>query len=781
MTTDEGDKRPDASHERTTQTPRPAGLAGQKPGNRRVRVERTRSEYFRYTPSGALEARPKAHEEVHPRGRLMAAARRTLFGRPLASAEEIGERLSKKKALAIFSSDAISSSAYATEEILRALLLAGVGLAALTLALPVAISIALLLGVVAISYRQVVVAYPTGGGSYSVSKANIGRLASLVAAAALLIDYVLTVAVSISSASEQIVAALPSLGPWQVLIAVVVVAVITLANLRGVREAGNIFAVPTYLFVGTALLMIVLGAWQIIVGGEGASYPDLRENSIDLASIAILLLAMRAFASGAVALTGTEAIATGVPAFEPPESKNAASTLAVMAVLLGVLFIGITFLASGFAIVPNEEATVLSQVAGSVFGWESVGFYLFLTFAAVILMLAANTSFSAFPRLSAVLAEDNYMPRRFAYRGDRLAFTAGIVVLGLLAGILIVVFGGDTHALIPLYAVGVFIDFTISQTGMIRHWLRERPPGFRRRLSVNAVGAVITGLVAIDVAVVKAPASLLVLVLIPILVGVMWFIHHEYDTAQEELGVDKTRVYGAPTKRSRVIIPVPSLSQAVIRSVQFGRTISDDVRAVHITVDSEAAEALRRDWEHMLPDVPLVIIETPYRSLVLPFLHYLDVMAPTPPNTITVVVLPEYVPRHWWDRILHNQKAHRIREALVGRPNTVVADVPYGAVRRATATTSPAMPTRVAGPASRASMPMPRARRGGGAPSAGVAERDPRSWSWATRDASVDESGRSGACVRGQRRRAVVVFGRAQRNPRQAGQARRSQSQRRPH
>jgi amino acid transporter len=669
--------------DKTTQTPKSRGLSGQKLGNRRVRIDRPQSEYFRYTPSGALEARPKAHEEKESRGRLFASGRRVLFGRPLATAEEIGQRLSKKKALAIFSSDAISSSAYATEEILRALLLAGVGVAVLSLALPVAISIALLLGIVAISYRQVVVAYPTGGGSYSVSKANLGRTASLVAAAALLIDYVLTVAVSISSASEQIVAAVPSLGAWQVLIAVVVVAVITMANLRGVREAGNIFAIPTYLFVGMALLMIVLGAWQIIVGGEGSSYSSMAESSVDFASVAILLLAMRAFASGAVALTGTEAIATGVPAFDPPESKNAASTLAIMAVLLAVLFIGITFLATGFAVVPSEDATVLSTVAGYVFGIDSIGFYLFLTFAATILMLAANTSFSAFPRLAAVLAEDNFFPRRFAYRGDRLAFTAGIVVLGILSAILIIAFGGNTHALIPLYAVGVFIDFTISQTGMIRHWLRTRPDGWRRRLSVNTVGAIITGLVAIDVAVVKAPASLVVLVLIPILVGVMWFIRHEYDTAAKELEVDRTRVYGPPNKRSRVIIPVPDLSRAVIRSVQFGRTISEDVRAVHITIDSESTEELRLDWERMLPGVPLVIIETPYRSLVLPFLHYLDVMAPTPPNTVTVVVLPEYVPRHWWDHVLHNQKTSRIREALVGRPDTVVADVPFGAERGA--------------------------------------------------------------------------------------------------
>jgi len=657
------------------------GLRGQKPGNRRVRVERPQSEYFRYTPTGALEARPKAHEEKGALRRGVAGGRRVLFGRPLATAEEIGERLSKKKALAIFSSDAISSSAYATEEILKALLIGGIGIAALNLALPVAISISLLLGVVAISYRQVVVAYPTGGGSYSVSKANIGRRASLVAAAALLIDYVLTVAVSISSATEQIISAIPSLGAWQVFIAVSIVAVITLANLRGVREAGNIFAVPTYLFVGSALLMIGLGAWQIFVEGEGVGYPPLAESSADLAGLALLLLAARAFASGAVALTGTEAIATGVPSFQPPESRNAATTLAVMAVLLATLFVGITFLATGFGVVPEQDVTVLSEVAGHVFGLDTLGFYLFLAFAAIILMLAANTSFSAFPRLAAVLAEDNFFPRRFAYRGDRLAFTAGIVVLGVLASLLIVGFGGDTHALIPLYALGVFIDFTISQSGMIRHWLRTRSEGWRRRLTVNAVGAVITALVAIDVAIVKAPASLVVLILIPLLVALMWFIHHEYDTAAEELHVDHSRVFGKSEKRARVIVPIPNISRSVIRSVQFGLALSEDVRAVHITISSESTERLRVDWEHMLPGVPLIVIETPYRSLVVPFLHYLDVMAPTPPDTITVVVLPEYVPRHWWDRFLHNQKSQRIRKALIGRHNTVVVQVPYGAER----------------------------------------------------------------------------------------------------
>lgn len=687
MTDEEDAKRPTRPIEPSAEPPSGVGgsrgLRGQKLGNRRIRVERPQSQYFRYTPSGALEARAKAHEELGTRGRIAAAARRVMFGRPLASAEEIGERLPKKKALAIFSSDAISSSAYATEEILRALLLAGVGIAALSLALPVAISIALLLGVVAISYRQVVVAYPSGGGSYSVSKANLGRVASLVAAAALLIDYVLTVAVSISSASEQIVSALPTLGPWQALIAVVIVAVITLANLRGVREAGNIFAVPTYLFVGSALLMIVLGGWQLFVGGRGSGYPSLAESSADIASVALVLLAMRAFASGSVALTGTEAIATGVPSFKPPESKNAATTLAIMAVLLAILFIGITFLASAYGVVPSDEVTVLSAVAGHVFGLETLGFYLFLAFAATILMLAANTSFSAFPRLAAVLAEDYFFPRRFAYRGDRLAFTAGIVVLGVLASLLIVAFGGDTHALIPLYALGVFIDFTISQTGMIRHWLRTRADGWRRRLSVNTIGAIITALVAIDVAVVKAPASLVVLVLIPMLVALMWFIRHEYDTAAKELYIDPARVFGKSEKRTRVIVPIPGINRSVIRSVQFGRALSDDVRAVHVTIDSESTERLRRDWERMLPGVPLIVVETPYRSLVVPFLHYLDVMAPTPPETLTIVVLPEYVPRHWWDRFLHNPRAQRIRQALMGRHNTVVVQVPYGAEREA--------------------------------------------------------------------------------------------------
>ena len=674
------------SSDTTQGAPRPAAqLRGRKPGDRRVRVERPQAEYFRYSSRDTLVARPRAHEEKRTLGRAWALGRRLLFGRPLASEEEADERLPKKKALAIFSSDAISSSAYATEEILRALVLAGatagVGTAYLGLALPVSIGLAILLGVVALSYRMIVVAYPTGGGSYSVSKASFGRMPSLVAASALLVGYVLTVAVSVSSAADQIISAVPALAPFHAALAVGAVLLITLANLRGVREAGNIFAIPTYLFLGTALLMIGLGAYQVLVEGAGAAYASISETAVDLSSLALVLLAVRAFSAGAVGLTGTEAIATGVPAFQPPEAKNAATTLAIMSVILGTLFVGITFLAHGFGIIPSAEVTVIAQAAEAVFGTGSLGFFLFLAFTTLILMLAANTSFAAFPVLAAVLAADRFFPRSFAFRGERLAYTLGIVVLGLLASVLIVAFGGNTSALIPLYAVAIFTDFTISQSGMVRHWLRNKTAGWQPRLAVNAVGALITGIILVSVTVSRAPESLLVIVVLPIQVAVMWFIRREYDTVSVELEVEEGQVFVAPAKAKRVIVPVMDMTRATIQSVQFGRSLSEDVKAVHITADAEAGEQLRERWQRVLPGVPLVIVETPYRSLVLPFLHYLDVMAPTPPDTITIVVLPEYVPRHWWDRLLYNQLAAKLKRAIVGRPDTVVADVPYGSER----------------------------------------------------------------------------------------------------
>lgn len=658
-------------------------LQGRKPGDRRVRLERPHAPYFRYTGPGQLTAKEAASTPTSGSGKVLASIRGFFVGRPLASEDELGERLPKKKALAIFSSDAISSSAYATEEILRVLILGGV--AALAYGLQVSILISGLLVVVAISYRQICIAYPTGGGSYAVSRRNIGRTVSLVAASALLIDYVLTVAVSTSSAVEQIVSAFPGLLDWSVVIGVGAIGLITIGNLRGLREAGNIFAIPTYLFVFSALLMIAVGSFRILFLNEGGGYADQVIDQAEgvLQPLTIILL-LRAFAAGAVALTGTEAIATGVPAFKPPEAKNAASTLAYMATLLAVLFVGITFLAVNFGITHTEfpeRQTVISQVAREVYG-DNVLFYLFQIFTALLLFLAANTSFNAFPRLLAILGQDGHMPRQFALRGDRLAYSYGIIVLGALAAFLVMGSGAKTHALIPLYAVGVFIDFTISQSGMVRHWLRERSPGWRRRLSINAFGALLTGLVAIVVTTVKfTDGAWLVLVVIPILVLLMSFIFRQYEAQAEELHVRDEGVLPGPHREQRVVVPVNGINRAVIQAINFGRAFGADLRAVYVTDDMASAEELRRRWDRQLPDVALVIVESPYRAVISPVVAYLDVLDQAwPPDReapITIVVLPEYVARHWWDRLLYNQTAKRLKAALVGREHTVIADVPY--------------------------------------------------------------------------------------------------------
>jgi len=638
---------------------------------------------FRWTGPGQLTAKEAASGPTTRSGRLYARMKAILLGRPLASEEEVGERLSKKKALAIFSSDAISSSAYATEEILRVLILGGI--AALAWGLWVSIAIAILLIAVAISYRQICLAYPTGGGSYSVSKRNFGRQVSLIAASALMIDYVMTVAVSTASSIEQVTSAFPVLVDERVILGVIAIALITVGNLRGLREAGNLFAIPTYLFLGSALLMIAMGTVRIVVFGEHGDYAaNLATQTGETLQAVSLLLLLRAFAAGAVALTGTEAIATGVPAFQPPESKNAATTLSVMAALLGVLFIGLTFLAVNFGIThidEPEKQTVISQIAATVYGAGSIPFFLFQGFTALLLVLAANTSFNAFPRLLAILAIDGNMPRQFSFRGDRLAFSYGIIVLATVAAALIVAFRGETHLLIPLYAVGVFIDFTISQTGMIRHWRRERPPGWRRRLAINAFGATLTAIVAVVVTVAKAPQSLIVIALIPLLVGLMNFIHHQYASQEEELKVRDEYVVGMPHREQRVVIPVNGINRAVVQAVTFGRTLASDVRAVFITEDPEVGEAVRKKWERQVPGVPLVIVESPFRALVGPLTAYLDVLdlawPPDKDAPITIVVLPEYVARHWWDRLLYNQSAKRLKSALVGREHTVIADVPY--------------------------------------------------------------------------------------------------------
>ena len=645
-------------------------------------MARPHTAYFRYTGPGQLVAREAASRPRSRSGRAFARVRSAMFGRPLSNYEDIDERLSKKKALAIFSSDAISSSAYATEEILRVLVLAGAS--ALILSLPVAIAIAILLAIVATSYRQIGYAYPSGGGAYAVAKANFGVLPALVAAGALLVDYIMTVAVSTSSAVAQITSAIPELFDVRVEIAVVAIVLITVGNLRGLRESGNIFAIPTYLFVGSALVMIAIGTFRVAVLGEGAPPPDPLPGAPDVLDAVGILLLLRAFAAGSVALTGTEAIANGVPAFKPPEPRNAARTLVAMAALLAILFVGITFVADSFGIVPIDEPvakTVISQVAATVYGDGTVAYYLFQAFTALILFLAANTSYNAFPRLAAILAHDGFMPRQFSFKGDRLAFTAGIMILSAVAILLIVLFNGDTHALIPLYSVGVFVSFTISQSGMVRHWRQERGPGWRGRLAINGLGAALTGVVAVVVTVAKAPTSLLVAIVIPLLVLMMLFIHRQYQASRERLAVPSDGVLPGPSREERVVVPVPGINRAVVHAVNVGRSIDPDVRAVYIADDAEEGARMRERWVRQIPDIPLVVVESPYRALVGPLLSYLDVLGaawpPDKPEPITFVVIPEYVARSWWERILYNQSAKRLRKALLGRPHTVVVDVPY--------------------------------------------------------------------------------------------------------
>jgi amino acid transporter len=567
-------------------------LQGRKAGDRRVRVDRPHSPYFRYTGPGMLTA--KAAASTRPGGSGPGESiRRFLFGRRLSNEEEAFERLPKYLALPVFASDAISSSAYATEEILRVLVLAGAG--ALLVSLEVAVAITILLTVVSISYRQVCRAYPSGGGAYVVAKENIGQVFGLIAAAALLIDYVMTVAVSTASAVAQLYSVVPVLYDLRIEIALLSIALITIANLRGLREAGLIFASPTYIFVGLALLMIGMGLVRVATG-QGPATP-LPKDVVPFGTEPLgIFLLLRAFAGGSVALTGVEAIANGVPAFKPPESKNAANTMIAMAVLLGVLFIGITVVVDAFGIRPTLEGgpTVVAIVAASVFGDGTPLFIAFQAATALILFLAVNTSFNAFPRLAAILAEDGFMPRQFSFRGDRLAFSWGIVVLATVAGGLLVVFQGDTHALIPLYSVGVFVCFTLSQAGMVRHWFTEREPGWWMRASVNAVGGILTFVVLIVVASVKfRDGAWLVLVLIPIEVLLFWFIHRQYATSQAQVALRPDQVMAVPHRQERVIVAVSGLDRAVIQAVNVGRSLSDDVRAVLVSDDPEEATEVR--------------------------------------------------------------------------------------------------------------------------------------------------------------------------------------------
>jgi amino acid transporter len=657
-------------------------LQGRKIGDRRVRVDRPHSPYFRYTGAGMLTAKEAATAPRTGVALVWSNVRRSLFGRPLSNEDEVLERLPKKLALPIFSSDAISSAAYAPDEILIALF-AG-GMLALQYSVGIALAIALMLAVVSTSYRQVCRAYPSGGGAYAVAKENLGQIFGLIAAGALMIDYVMTVAVSTASAVAQAYSVWPGLYNIRIEIGIASIALITIGNLRGLRESGNIFALPTYLFVGLALLTIGIGLARAMTGQLPIVPvpPQVPPPGTEVLSIFLLL---RAFAGGSVALTGVEAIANGVPAFKPPESKNAANTMTLMAILLGVLFVGFMFLADRMGFRPaviGGGPTAIAQLGTAVFGDGSPLFVALQVATALILFLAVNTSFNAFPRLAAILAGDGYMPRQFGFRGDRLAYSYGIVILAGVAGLLLIAFQGDTHLLIPLYSVGVFVCFTLSQVGMVRHWIVDHGSGWRWRAVVNAFGGLLTLVVLIVVVSVKfAGGAWLVVVLVPLLVGLMLFIHRQYATSARALALRPDQVVAPPHREERVVVPISGLSRAVVQAVNVGRSISSDVRAVLVVDDHAYAEQVRDEWARQVPGVSLVIVESPYRALTGPFLAYLDVLdqawSPDKDAPITFVVIPEYVPRHWWERILYNQTTSQLRRALLGRPNTVITNVPY--------------------------------------------------------------------------------------------------------
>lgn len=670
---------PARSVEPTPTTPSRSDLSwlelrhGRKPGDRIVRIATHRS--FNRSRSGYLVARDALAQPGSPILQVVRRLKRVFIGNPIPTEREAHERLTKTKALAVFSSDALSSVAYATEEIMKVLVLGGLGLLSLTL--PISLAIVALLAIVVLSYRQTIRAYPYGGGSYIVASENLGTIAGLTAAGSLMTDYVLTVAVSIAAGVAAITSLAPVLLPYELPLAILAVAVITIVNLRGIRESGSIFAVPTYLFVGLMFGLIGFGLLRVL-NADLPVYQAPASTIVPGSQGLGLFLLLTAFAQGCTAMTGTEAISDGVPAFKPPEAANARTTILWMGIILGSMFTGLSFLASRIGIMPAANETVLSQVGRIVFGTGPLWAMLQLV-TALILVLAANTAFADFPRLGSFLARDHFLPRAFRFRGDRLAFTTGIVVLALLASLLLIVFQGSLDHLIPLYAVGVFTSFTLSQTGMVMRWRRERGPNWRRSALVNGIGAVTTGLVTLVIALTKfTHGAWLVILLIPLLIGMFSAIRAHYrrlETASEAetpLAVSEVIV--------RAVVPLSDLGVPAQQALAYAGAIARDshhVVAVHVVDTRADGERFRAEWEHGRLKADLVLIESPYRSLTGPLFAYVDALRETYPQDTITVVLPEYVASHWWEHLLHNHTALRIKAALLFHPGIVVTSVPY--------------------------------------------------------------------------------------------------------
>jgi amino acid transporter len=628
--------------------------------------------------------------------------KRVLLGRRLAIHEEHGQRLPKRLGLPVFASDAISSTAYATEEILL-ILVPVAGIAALHLLLPISGVVVVVLAIVVASYRQTIYAYPSGGGAYIVARDNLGRMPSLVAGASLLVDYTLTVAVSISAGVAAVVSAYPSLRESRVSIAVAVVAFMTLANLRGAKESGALFAIPTYLYIVALALLIGVGLWRLW-SGDLQPLPVDREqlneltggSTTGLVGLAGVLILARAFSSGAVALTGTEAITNGIQAFRPPESRNASRTLIMMAVILGGFFFGISLLADMLRPTVSEHETLLSIMGGAVFGRNS-GLYLFIQFTTMaILFLAANTAFAGFPHLSSIIARDGYLPRQLAHRGDRLVFSNGIVVLAVAAGLLLVAFEGSTTALIPLYAVGVFTGFTVSQIGMVRHHATEREPNWRVGQVINGVGATATALVLITVVVSKfATGAWIPAIVIPIIVLLFNGIHSHYADVGATLRLPDDWEPPAAGKHT-VVVLVGGVHRGSLQALAYAEMLRPDrLYAVHIADSDEKAESIHDAWRKADTEYPLHVVVDPYRQLQQPLMEFIDDVDGRHGTDRLTVVIPEFTTRRWWEGLLHNQSAWLLKAKLARRPNTVTVSVPlvlgHGAEDTAPLTTQAAV------------------------------------------------------------------------------------------
>jgi amino acid transporter len=650
-------------------------VRGAKPGSRYARVTRAGERRFeRGAEEGTFRATDRATAPRSGAERLWRRVRKITVGAPISSEHLEEQRLPKTKALAVFSSDALSSSAYATDEILLAL--AAAGTAGITKSIPIAIAIVALLAVVTFSYRQTIRAYPNGGGAYIVARDNWGDLAGLTAAAGLSVGYIMTVAVSIAAGVFAVVSAFPELHDSSVAIAVGAVAVITLLNLRGIRESGTIFAIPTYGFIIAFGALLVAGFTRLAMGAD--LHAEVPESAHEFGTQSVTwFLILRAFSSGCAALTGVEAISNGIPTFKRPEPRNAQVTLVWMAAILGTLFIGITVLADQLGVRHADDISAPAQIAKEVFG-ENVFFYVIQTFTALILFLAANTAYADFPRLGSILARDKFLPHQFLFRGDRLAFSYGIVVLGAASVLLLVVFNADVDRLIPLYAFGVFLSFTLSQGGMVVHWLRKREQGWKQSLVINAIGAGTTAVVAFIVGMTKFTEGAWIAMLgIALLAVLLWSIYRHYTGVHRKLAVPPGAIFRAEPHRQAMVVPVDEINQAVLRTVAYARTLSPNVTAIHVTDDVELGQELKRQWEAAVLDVPIVLINSPYRSFVAPVLSYIDALDKADPGQYVTVVLPEYRSLLPWQRWLHNQSARRLRNAVVERPNTVIIEVPY--------------------------------------------------------------------------------------------------------